>query len=40
MGSRTSRYQCQVCGHMYDSDKDEPAQGTAPGTAFEGLPDD
>jgi len=40
MGSRMIRYQCQVCGHIYDSDEGEPAQGTAPGTAFEDLPDD
>jgi len=34
------RYQCQVCGHVYDPEVGEPQQGIPPGTAFENLPDD
>ena len=40
MGNRMKRYQCQVCGQVYDPAKGEPTQGIAPGTAFEDLPDD
>ncbi len=39
MSNRMSRYQCQVCGHIYDPDRGEPAQGIPPGTAFEDLPE-
>jgi len=34
------RYECQVCGHVYDPVRGEPSQGIAPGTTFEDLPDD
>ncbi len=34
------RYQCQVCGHIYDPAKGDPESGIAPGTAFEDLPAD
>ena len=34
------RYQCQVCGHIYDPARGEPSEGIAPGTAFEDLPED
>ncbi|MDD4891166.1 MAG: rubredoxin [Phycisphaerae bacterium] len=33
-----SRYQCQVCGHIYDPKLGEPAHGIPPGTPFEDLP--
>jgi rubredoxin len=39
MSDQIGRYQCQVCGHIYDPAKGEPTQGVAPGTAFEDLPD-
>lgn len=34
------RYQCQICGHIYDPDKGDPERGIAPGKAFEELPED
>ena len=33
-------YTCTVCGYVYDPEKGDPEHGTAPGTAFEDLPDD
>jgi rubredoxin len=40
MSGRMSRYQCQVCGHLYDPAKGEPSQGIPPGTPFEDLSED
>jgi rubredoxin len=34
------RYQCAVCGFVYDPAVGLPDEGIAPGTAFEDLPDD
>jgi len=34
------RYECQVCGHVYNPTHGEPSQWIPPGTAFEDLPDD
>ncbi|MCE5192732.1 MAG: rubredoxin [Candidatus Cryosericum sp.] len=34
------KYQCTVCGHIYDPAEGDPAAGIKPGTAFEDLPDD
>lgn len=34
------RYQCMVCGYIYDPEKGDPDGGIAPGTAFDDLPDD
>ncbi len=34
------KYQCMVCGHVYDPAKGDPAKGIEPGTSFENLPDD
>lgn len=34
------RYQCQVCGHIYDSKVGEPLQAIPPGTDMEALPED
>jgi rubredoxin len=34
-----SRYQCQICGHIYDPAEGDPTQGIAPGTSFEALPE-
>lgn len=35
-----SKYQCQVCAHIYDPAIGEPGQGIPPGTCFGDLPDD
>ena len=34
------RYQCTVCGFIYDPVKGDPDGNIAPGTAFEDIPDD
>lgn len=34
------RYQCQMCGYIYDPEEGDPNQGIEPGTPFEDLPDD
>jgi rubredoxin/flavin reductase (DIM6/NTAB) family NADH-FMN oxidoreductase RutF len=33
------KYQCSVCGYIYDPAKGDPDSGIAPGTAFKDLPD-
>jgi rubredoxin len=35
-----SKYECQVCGYIYDPAVGDPDGGIEPGTAFEDLPDD
>ena len=35
-----SRYQCVVCGYIYDPKKGDPENGIKPGTSFEELPKD
>jgi rubredoxin len=35
-----AKYECLVCGYIYDPAKGDPENGVAPGTAFENLPDD
>ena len=32
------RYQCTICGYIYDPDKGDPNAGIAPGTPFSDLP--
>jgi len=34
------KYVCSICGHVYDPDEGDVANGVPPGTAFEDLPDD
>lgn len=34
------KYECIVCGYIYDPAKGDPDNGIAPGTTFEDLPDD
>ncbi|MBX6423560.1 rubredoxin [Thermosulfurimonas sp. F29] len=34
------KYQCSVCGYIYDPAQGDPDRGYPPGTAFEDLPDD
>ena len=34
------KYECQVCGFVYDPAKGDPDNDIAPGTAFEDLPED
>ena len=34
------KYECVVCGYVYDPEEGDPDNGIEPGTAFEDLPDD
>lgn len=34
------KYECSVCGYIYDPEKGDPDSGVKPGTRFEDLPDD
>ncbi len=34
------KWECQVCGYVYDPAKGDEDGGIAPGTPFEDLPDD
>ena len=34
------RYQCTVCGYIYESELGDPVGGIAPDTFFGNLPDD
>jgi rubredoxin len=34
------KYECVVCGYVYDPAEGDPDSGVAPGTDFEALPED
>ena len=34
------KYNCLICGYVYDPEEGDPSEGIEPGTAFEDLPDD
>ena len=34
------KYECEVCGYIYDPELRDPENGIAPGTAFADLPED
>jgi rubredoxin len=34
-----SKWQCNVCGYIYDPANGDPDSGIAPGTPFEALPE-
>jgi rubredoxin len=34
------KYQCTICGYVYDPEKGDPDHGAPAGTSFESLPDD
>ena len=34
------KYECSVCGYVYDPEDGDPDNGVDPGTPFEDLPDD
>ena len=35
-----AKWECLVCGYIYDTEKGDPTNNIEPGTAFEDLPDD
>ena len=34
-----AKYECSVCGYIYDPQEGDPDSGISPGTPFEELPD-
>jgi flavin reductase (DIM6/NTAB) family NADH-FMN oxidoreductase RutF/rubredoxin len=38
--SKMGKYQCSVCGYIYDPELGDPDGGIKPGTPFEEIPDD
>ena len=38
--SGMKKYRCLICGYVYDPEEGDPANGVAPGTAWEDVPDD
>jgi rubredoxin len=34
------KYECMVCGYVYDPEEGDPDSSIDPGTAFTALPDD
>ncbi|MBW1806525.1 MAG: rubredoxin [Deltaproteobacteria bacterium] len=34
------KYECTVCGYIYDPDDGDPDNNIEPGTTFEDIPDD
>jgi rubredoxin len=35
----TKKFQCTICGYIYDPEKGDPDASIVPGTSFELLPD-
>lgn len=35
-----TKWECQVCGYIYDPRKGDPDNDISPGTRFEDIPDD
>jgi len=35
-----AKYLCTVCGYVYDPEQGDPDGDIAPGTPFEGIPED
>lgn len=35
-----AKWECRVCGYIYDPEKGDPDNGVNPGTSFESIPDD
>jgi rubredoxin len=34
------KYECTVCGYVYDPEEGDPDNGIEPGTSFDDLPED
>jgi rubredoxin len=39
-GNNMEKWECMVCGYIYDPAKGDPSRGIPPGTPFEALPED
>ena len=40
MNSKWKKWQCRICGWIYDEELGDPESGIAPGTTWEDVPDD
>jgi rubredoxin/flavin reductase (DIM6/NTAB) family NADH-FMN oxidoreductase RutF len=40
VAAKMAKYECTVCGYIYDPELGDPESGIKPGTPFEDLPDD
>jgi len=38
--SEFKKYECNVCGYIYDEELGDPDSGILPGTRWEDIPDD
>ncbi|HUV60842.1 MAG TPA: rubredoxin [Thermoplasmata archaeon] len=38
--TEAAKYQCNICGYVYDPAEGDATQSVEPGTPFEQLPDD
>jgi rubredoxin len=39
-GKDMQKWECSVCGYIYDPEIGDPDSGVEPGTSFENLPED
>lgn len=39
-GGNVDKWQCTICGYVYDPEVGDPDGGIAPGTSFEDIPDE
>lgn len=40
VGAKMTKYECKVCGYVYDPEMGDPESSVSPGTSFDDLPDD
>jgi rubredoxin len=40
VGDNMKKYECMMCGYIYDESLGDPDEGIAPGTAWEDIPED
>jgi len=40
VNQQMAKWECLVCGWIYDEEKGDPDSGVEPGTKFEDIPDD
>lgn len=40
MATKSKKYRCTLCNHVYDPAEGDPDTGIPPGTPFEELPED
>lgn len=39
VGAKMTKYECKVCGYVYDPEMGDPESSVSPGTSFDDLPD-